>query len=68
MIFVYSKGVRVFILERSNKSGQTSYKIRRKKVKLNVSIKKYVDLVKEQDNQSEFVENAIVEHLKEQKL
>ncbi|AIE37916.1 hypothetical protein P9W99_05125 [Bacillus cereus] len=39
-----------------------------KKVKLNVSIKKkYVDLVKQQENQSEFVENAIVEHLKKHK-
>ncbi|MEI5899718.1 hypothetical protein [Bacillus albus] len=39
-----------------------------KKVKLNVSIKKkYVDLVKQQENQSEFVENAIIEHLKKNK-
>ncbi|MCM3738515.1 hypothetical protein M3215_22745 [Bacillus cytotoxicus] len=39
-----------------------------KKEKLNVSIKKkYIDLVKQQKNQSEFVEDAIVEHLKKNK-
>ncbi|WP_179877710.1 hypothetical protein [Bacillus cereus] len=39
-----------------------------KKVRLNVAIKKkYVDLVKEEDNSSKFVEDAIVEHLRKNK-
>ncbi|WP_180228210.1 hypothetical protein [Bacillus toyonensis] len=39
-----------------------------KKVRLNVAIKqKYVDLVKEEENSSQFVEDAIVEHLKKNK-
>ncbi|MDA2526375.1 hypothetical protein PDQ37_28465 [Bacillus cereus] len=39
-----------------------------KKVRLNVAIKKkYVDLVKEEDNSSQFVEDAIVEHLRKNK-
>ncbi|MDA2610078.1 hypothetical protein [Bacillus thuringiensis] len=39
-----------------------------KKVRLNVAIKqKYVDLVKNEENSSQFVEDAIVEHLKKNK-
>lgn len=40
-----------------------------KKVPIGVSIrkKKYVDLVREEENTSKFVEDAIIEHLKKNK-
>lgn len=39
-----------------------------KKIPIGVSIrKKYVDLVREEENTSKFVEDAIIEHLKKNK-
>ena len=58
----------VFFQERCLRMGRKRIDPEDKKVRLNVAIKqKYVDLVKKEENSSQFVEDAIVEHLKKNK-